>query len=60
MVYYPKPMSEQTAFADVDCRKVSLETAKDLCSRVLALPMHPYLEEEEQRQIVQAITEKLK
>ena len=49
MVYYPKPLHLQTAFKDV-----SLGEAKDICpvstalsSRVLSLPMHPYLNEEE-------------
>ena len=44
MIYYPKPMSEQQAFSK-DSVKVSLTSTKDLCSRVLALPMHPYMTE---------------
>ena len=45
MVYYPKPMHEQTAFrggaglSGCDC-----EVAERLCRTVLSLPMHPYLE----------------
>lgn len=46
MVYYPKPMHMQTAFSGnkeyVDC----LVTER-LCDTVLALPMHPYLSDEE-------------
>ncbi|MFW5645673.1 MAG: DegT/DnrJ/EryC1/StrS family aminotransferase, partial [Acetivibrio ethanolgignens] len=57
--YYPKPMHEQTAFAGVDCVKVDLSVSAGLCKRVLALPMHPYLKEEEQKRIVEAIVEKL-
>ena len=59
MVYYPKPMHEQTAFSDVDCVKVDLSVCTGLCKRVLALPMHPYLREEEQKMIVDAIVEKM-
>lgn len=59
MVYYPKPMHEQTAFAGVDCVKVDLSVSTGLCKKVLALPMHPYLKEEEQKRIVEAIVEKL-
>lgn len=59
MVYYPKPMHEQTAFEGTDCVKVDLSVCTGLCKRVLALPMHPYLKEEEQKMIVAAIAEKL-
>ena len=45
MVYYPKPMHLQTAFADLPTR--SCPVATSLCERVLSLPMHPYLTEEQ-------------
>ena len=48
MVYYPKPMSRQGAFRGMDCVKTDLSVTADLCRRVLALPMHPYLTKEEQ------------
>lgn len=57
MVYYPKPMSEQTAFQNINCRIGGLETAKNLCRRVLALPMHPYLKRKEQERIVKEVQE---
>lgn len=54
MVYYPKSMSRQTALlsyaGDSDCR-----TAQSLAEEVLSLPMHPYLKEEEQAQVVAAL-----
>lgn len=52
MIYYPKPMSKQTAFRDMDCRKVELAVTEDICKRVLALPLHPYMDEEEQEKVV--------
>lgn len=52
MVYYPRPMSMQGAFAEMDCVKVDLSVAADLCQRVLALPMHPYLTAEEQEKVI--------
>lgn len=55
MVYYPKPMHEQTAFADFDCVKVGLTVSAGLCKRVLALPMHPYIQKAEQEQVVEAV-----
>lgn len=55
MVYYPRPMSMQGAFAGMDCVKVDLSVAADLCRRVLALPMHPYLTAEEQEEVISHI-----
>ncbi|MBR3527172.1 MAG: DegT/DnrJ/EryC1/StrS family aminotransferase [Bacteroidales bacterium] len=45
MIYYRTPMHMQTAFAGLDNRLCP--TATSLCSRVLSLPMHPYLTEED-------------
>ncbi len=54
MVYYPKPMHLQTAFASLSFRaKPQAESrnlcpvATSLCDRVLSLPMHPYLTTEQ-------------
>ena len=55
MIYYPKSMSGQTAFKGLDCIKVDMPAARDLCERVLALPMHPYITEKEQSVIVKEI-----
>lgn len=55
MVYYPRPMSRQTAFWGMDCIKTDLSCAEDLCRRVLALPLHPYITEEEQGQVIKEI-----
>ncbi|HIW73465.1 MAG TPA: DegT/DnrJ/EryC1/StrS family aminotransferase [Firmicutes bacterium] len=43
MVYYPKPMHAQTAFAGLP--PVSCPVSDRLCGCVLSLPMHPYLGE---------------
>lgn len=44
MVYYPKPMHKQEAFADLRLEGDFVITDR-LCDRVLALPMHPYMED---------------
>ena len=47
MVYYPKPMHQQTAFKEGNAQSLTnaqCPTADRLCSTVLSLPMHPYLE----------------
>ena len=58
MVYYPKPMHLQTAFAAIDAR-LCLTTAS-LCDRVLSLPMHPYLTEEDINTVSNAVIENSK
>lgn len=55
MVYYPKPMSRQGAFGGMDCVKTDLSVTANICRRVLALPMHPYLTEGEQDDVVRGI-----
>lgn len=56
-VYYPRPMSRQKAFQRMDCRKTGLRVTESLCQRVLALPIHPYMEEEEQDEVISKIKE---
>lgn len=57
MIYYPKTMSQQKAFQGLDCVKVGLPTAQQLCKRVLSLPIHPYITENEQDEVVKGIAE---
>ena len=54
MVYYPKAMHELEAFRVVP-HFVELNNASDICGRVLALPIHPYLTEEEQDKVIGAV-----
>lgn len=42
-IYYRKPLHSQKAFAGLPKLDTGLETAEDACSRVLSLPIHPYL-----------------
>lgn len=53
MVYYPKPMHLQTAFANLQSSIFNGQcpVAERLCSTVLSLPMHPYLESSDIEQI---------
>jgi len=43
MIYYPKPMHEQTAYKYLDYQKGSSPVAEMLSDCVLSLPMHPYI-----------------
>ena len=57
MVYYPTPMSAQTAFKDLDSRKCP--TAGRLCDTVLSLPVHPYITREQQAEVADAVRKAL-
>ena len=47
MVYYPKPMHLQKAFAGTDSAVADCPVTERLCQTVLSLPMHPYMTREE-------------
>ena len=55
MIYYPKPMHKQLAFAPYECEEGELAVTERLCRTVLALPIHPYMREEETEQVIEAI-----
>ena len=57
MVYYPKPMHLQTAFAGLHVRPCPVATS--LCDRVLSLPMHPYLTDEQIETVSTAVLKAL-
>lgn len=54
-IYYPVPMHEQPPYRHFPVAGGGLEVTSDLCARVLALPMHPYLEASVQEQIASAL-----
>ena len=47
MVYYPKPMHKQEAFAGQAYDDAKFKNTIKLCDTVLSLPMHPYLTDED-------------
>lgn len=55
MIYYPKTMSQQKAFEGMESVKTDLSIATDLSKRVLSLPLHPYMDHDEQDQVINAI-----
>ena len=50
-IYYPVPMHQQLPYKDFPISQCGLGVTLDCCSRVLALPMHPYLDEAQQQYI---------
>ena len=56
MIYYPTPMSGQTAFKAY--KKRSCPVAAQLCRSVLSLPIHPYIYKEEIDEVCKIVNEK--
>lgn len=54
-VHYPIPLNKQPAVADA-C--VSLPVGDEMAGNVMSLPMHPYIEIDNQQYIVSAIMER--
>lgn len=54
-IYYPIPLNEQKGYKDLVTQK-KYPITKDLCTRVLALPIHTELEESQQNYIIDIIT----
>ncbi|MFV0390285.1 MAG: DegT/DnrJ/EryC1/StrS family aminotransferase [Paludibacteraceae bacterium] len=57
MVYYPKPMHEQTAYKALGYPAGSCPVTEKLCETVLSLPIHPYITEEEIDRVCKGVKE---
>ncbi len=51
-VYYPTPLHLQTAYRDLGYKQGDFPVSEDFAGRVISIPMHPYLKEEEQLRVV--------
>lgn len=60
MIYYPKPMHRQQAFADLHCDDAEYGNTIRLCDTVLSLPMHPYMEDEDVEKVAAEVLKWLK
>ena len=58
-IYYPVPMHEQPPYRNYPVAGGELKVTADLCKRVLALPMHPYLDSAAQNQVATALADAL-
>lgn len=56
-VHYPVPLHFQPVFASLGQGPGSFPVSESVAQRVLSLPMHPYLSEEQQGKVVQALLE---
>lgn len=54
-IYYPKPLHLQKAFAGLKYVKGDLPICEAIAGRIFSLPMHPYLSEQDQQAVVEAL-----
>ena len=54
-IYYPIPMHQQPPYRDFPKSQCGLGVTLNLCHKVLALPMHPYLDEAQQKHIAKEL-----
>ncbi len=55
VVYYPLPLHKQTAYQTFPTDPNGLPVSENLSNRVFSLPMHPYLPESEQDQVIDVL-----
>jgi UDP-2-acetamido-2-deoxy-ribo-hexuluronate aminotransferase len=56
-VHYPEALHLQPAFVHLGLRKGNFPVAEAVANRVVSLPMHPYLTEDDMIRIAKAVTE---
>ena len=54
-VYYPICIHEQPAYSDLNYPKGSFPHAENVSKKVFSIPMHPWLEEEDQIKVIQVL-----
>lgn len=57
VVYYPKPLHAQGAFADLGYKLDDFAISAKVSERIFGLPMHPYLEPEAQDQVIAVVAQ---
>ncbi len=56
-VYYPIPLHQQPCYEGISENGDDLSVSNDKAGKVVSLPMHPYLEEDTQRTIINAVAD---
>lgn len=58
-VHYPIAMHQQKALSHLNYKVGDFPLSEAACQKVISLPMHPYLQEEDQRKVVFAVKQAL-
>lgn len=59
-IYYPRPIHLQDAMIDLGHGKGDFPVSEDCAERIFSIPMHPYLEESEQKRMAGLISRAVK
>jgi len=59
-VYYPKPLHQQIAYQQYLKATPALPVSEALSQKVISLPMHPYLEAQQQDRIIEAFVAEMR
>lgn len=59
MIYYPRGLHQQAAYKKMELSDTDYPNTIAATQRVLSLPMHPYMKDEEQQFIIKELTEAL-
>lgn len=60
MIYYPSPIHTQPAFQSLGYKEGDFPVAENACNEVLALPIHPFITEEEIQKTAEEISQFLR
>ncbi|RCK26734.1 aminotransferase DegT [Thalassospira profundimaris] len=60
MIYYPIPLHQQKGYAKFGIMSGGLPVSEALSKQVFSLPMHPYLQEDDQEVIIDAVVRTIK
>lgn len=58
-IYYPRPLHLQTVFSSLGYKKGDFPVSENIAATILSLPMHPYLQPEDQDYIIDSLNESL-
>jgi len=58
-IYYPMPLHLQTAFSSLGYKNGDFPVSENIAATILSLPMHPYLQPEDQDYIIDSLTESI-
>lgn len=60
MIYYPRGLHQQAAYAWMGLKDEDYPNTSEATKRVLSLPMHPYMTDEDQAFIIESVLEEFK
>jgi dTDP-4-amino-4,6-dideoxygalactose transaminase len=57
MIYYPVPLHMQKAYLDPRYKQGDFPVTEDLCARVISLPMHTEMQDDQLQHIISTVNQ---